>query len=318
MQQREYLVGVDIGGTKIAVGLLSEGGKIIKETRMDTRGEDGPEVVVKRLAESINSISTGYEIKGVGVGVPGTVDTESGTIKYWSTYNWENIPLKTMLNEYLKEKVNVVNDASAASWGEFTCGAGRNTNNMVFMTISTGIGGGIILERKLYVGSSMLAGEIGHVVVNPTGPTCNCGNYGCLEAYASGLSIQRFAVEAVKDRSSILLDMEKQEGRPIDTKMVFAAYEAGDSVAGQIIEQAAGYIGLSLANIIHTLSPDRIVLGGGVMKSGSSFMKKIEEATQQYVFPSYQKTYEIRCSELFEDAAMIGAAYLLKPLSKSE
>lgn len=318
MQQKEYLVGVDIGGTKIAVGLLSVDGKIIKETRIDTRGKDGPEIVVKRLVETINSLSEDYEIRGIGVGVPGIVDTEKGFIQYWSTFNWRNIPLAVMLNEYLDVKITVVNDASAATWGEFNFGAGRNTSNMVFMTISTGIGGGIIFERKLYAGSNMLAGEIGHVTVNPNGPKCNCGKNGCLEAYASGLSIQRLTVEAIKNRSSILIEMERQEKRPIDTKMVFAACEAGDLVAKEIIEQAATYIGVGLANIIHTLNPDCIVLGGGVMKSSAYFMKKIEEATQLYILPSYQNTYEIRRSELFEDAALIGAAYLLLSLSENQ
>lgn len=318
MQQKEYLVGVDIGGTKIAVGLLSVDGKIIKETRIDTRGKDGPEIVVKRLVETINSLSEDYEIRGIGVGVPGIVDTEKGIIQYWSTFNWRNIPLAVMLNEYLDVKITVVNDASAATWGEFNFGAGRNTSNMVFMTISTGIGGGIIFERKLYAGSNMLAGEIGHVTVNPNGPKCNCGKNGCLEAYASGLSIQRLTVEAIKNRSSILIEMERQEKRPIDTKMVFAACEAGDLVAKEIIEQAATYIGVGLANIIHTLNPDCIVLGGGVMKSSAYFMKKIEEATQLYILPSYQNTYEIRRSELFEDAALIGAAYLLLSLSENQ
>ncbi|MFJ7407950.1 MULTISPECIES: ROK family protein [unclassified Lysinibacillus] len=311
MQQKEYLVGVDMGGTKIAVGLLSVDGKIIKETRMDTRGHEGPEIVVNRLVAAINAFSEGYEIKGIGVGVPGIVDSDNGIIHYWSTFNWNNVPLGQMLNAQLDKKITVVNDASAATWGEFNFGAGQQSKNMLFMTISTGIGGGIIFERQLFTGSNMLAGEIGHVTVNPNGPTCNCGKSGCLEAYASGVSIQRRAMDAIKYRPSILVEMEKHERRPIDTKMVFAAYESGDLVAQEIIEQAATYVGIVLANFIQTFNPDRIVLGGGVMKTNSQFIEKIEEVTQNYVLPSYRNTYEIRRSQLFENAALIGAANLI-------
>jgi len=311
MQHKEYLVGVDMGGTKIAIGLLSVDGKIIKETRMDTRGHEGPEIVVNRVVEAVNALTEGYDIRSIGVGVPGIVDTAKGIIEYWSTFNWQNIHLEKMLHAQLKKKVTVVNDASAATWGEFNFGAGRHADNMAFMTISTGIGGGIILERKLYNGSNMLAGEIGHVTVNPNGPLCNCGKYGCLEAYASGLSIQRHAIEAIKNRPSILSDMEQQEKRPIDTKMVFAAYASGDDVAQEIIDQAATYVGIVLANFIQTFNPDCIVLGGGVMKTNARFMEKIQEVTQQYVLPSYRHTYEIKRSELFENAALIGAANLI-------
>ncbi|MFJ7668607.1 ROK family protein [Lysinibacillus sp. NPDC097195] len=311
MQHKEYLVGVDMGGTKIAVGLLSVDGKIIKEMRMDTRGHEGPELVVKRIVEAINALSEGYDIRSIGVGVPGIVNTEKGIIEYWSTFNWRNIHLEKMLYAQLQKKVTVVNDASAATWGEFNFGAGRHAHNMAFMTISTGIGGGIILERKLYNGSNMLAGEIGHVTVNPNGPLCNCGKFGCLEAYASGLSIQKHAVEAIKNRPSMLSDMEQQEKRPLDTKMVFAAYASGDDVAQQIIDQAATYVGIVLANFIQTFNPDCIVLGGGVMKTNARFMEKIQEVTHQYVLPSYRDTYEIRRSELFENAALIGAANLM-------
>ena len=311
MQHKEYLVGVDIGGTKIAVGLISADGKIVHETRMDTRGNDGPEAVVKRLADTIITLSKGYDIKGIGVGVPGIVDTENGIIQYWSTFNWGNVHLEKMLQQHIDKKITIVNDASAATWGEFNFGAGRHANNMVFMTISTGIGGGIIVDRKMYTGSNMLAGEMGHITVHPNGPTCNCGKIGCLESYASGLSIQRLAVEAIKQKPSMLIDMERLEKRAIDTKMVFAAYEAGDVVAQEIIDQAATYVGMGLANLIHLLNPDCIVLGGGVMKSSDFFIEKIRQATQQYILPSYRNTYAIRRSALFEDAALIGAANLL-------
>ncbi|MFJ7648804.1 ROK family protein [Lysinibacillus sp. NPDC097279] len=311
MQQKEYLVGVDMGGTKIAIGLLSVDGEMIKEIRMDTRGHEGPEIVVNRLVEAINALSEGYEIRGIGVGVPGIVDTDYGIIHYWSTFDWRNVHLGQMLNAQLDKKITVVNDASAATWGEFNFGAGQQSKNMLFMTISTGIGGGIIFERKLFTGSNRLAGEIGHVTVNPNGPTCNCGKLGCLEVYASGVSIQRHAVDAIKKSTSMLVEMEKQEQRPIDTKMVFAAYELGDIVAQEIIEQAATYVGIVLANFIQTFNPDCIVLGGGVMKTTSRFMEKIEEVTETYVLPSYRNTYEIRRSQLFENAALIGAAHLI-------
>ena len=279
-----YVVGVDLGGTKILTVLADLSGKVQAEIKVPTKAAEGPDKVIDRITASIAAVQQragAYPggLLGVCVGTPGPdLDIENGIVHFSNNLGWYNVPLKAYLQDKLQVPVIVENDANTAAMGEYAFGAGKCTGDMVYITVSTGIGGGIIIGGAVYHGAAGSAGEFGHMTVMPGGPQCTCGKFGCLEALASGTAIAKAAAELLAGGGGgAILHAAGGRKEAVDAKAVAAAAAGGDAEAGAILTGAARALGIGIANIINMLNPPLIVLGGGVMKMKELIWPTLEE-----------------------------------------
>jgi len=310
-QNMEYIVGVDLGGTKIATALLDLNGKILRRVRYETTPLKSAKEVIDCLIHSVHKVRGDIPITGVGVASPGAVDTKRGIILNGANLpEWVNIPLRQEMESQLELPVQIANDANAAAWGEYYAGAGKGSKTMAYITISTGIGSGIILDGRLLLGSNGYAGELGHTMIVQDGQLCGCGQLGCWEAYASGTSIARIAKEAAEKKFSLMTELAAQDGTVIGAKHLFKAASLGDSVAIGVIDEATSYIASGLKNVIHTFNPDCIVIGGGVSLAGDDLFAPVLEKTKRLVMEPYRETFRIVPALLGEDVGVVGAATL--------
>ena len=308
----QYVVGVDLGGTKVATALQDENGKVLNRVKYDTKRFTSAEAVIEGLVDSVNEVRGDFPIVGVGVASPGAVDTENGIIlKGTNLPGWTNIPLQKEMESRLNLPVKVVNDANAAAWGEYYAGAGKGSKTMVYVTISTGIGAGIVLNNALFIGRNGYAGELGHTAIQQDGIQCGCGKIGCWEAYASGTSIARIAREAAKQRVTMMTELAEKEGTSITAKHVFAAAKLDDPVACKVVDEVTSSIAIGLKNIVHTFNPDCIVIGGGVSLAGDALFHPVIEKTRELVLAPYRDTFKIVPAVLGNDVGVVGAATLL-------
>jgi glucokinase len=313
------ILAVDLGGTKKRLALVSSGGTVISSKQSLTLAEKGYRDVIRRMILGIRSIlkasgmGTG-DIQGVSVAAAGIIDTRNGIITISpSLPDWRNVYLKDIMFESLGIDIFLINDASAAALGEFHYGAGKGIDNLIYITVSTGIGGGIIIDRKLYLGVDGCAGEIGHMVIEANGPLCNCGNYGCLEILASGTAIAREARKRVKQGDITILSNLHKRVPNITAKDVFVAANKGDSVSFEVLNTAAFYLGIGMANIVNIFNPEMIVVGGGVSKMGNILLNPAREVVKQRAFTLPTNSVRIVKSKLGADSGIIGAAlYLLR------
>ncbi|MGG3279462.1 ROK family protein [Paenibacillus solani] len=311
-KQQEFVVGVDLGGTKIAAALFDSEGQLLNREQMETAGARTAEEVVDRITSMIRSVSDGRLLRGIGMASPGTVNSREGIVIHGTNLpEWSHVPLKAWMERDLHTEVQVLNDANAAAWGEYVRGAGRGSTNMVYVTFSTGIGSGIVLDGKLFLGSNSFAGELGHHIIDPSGPRCNCGSHGCWEVFASGTAIGLTASERMLTQSSIMSELAAEEPG-VSAKHVFEAKRLNDPVAVEVIDRAIYYMALGLVNVIHSFNPDRIVIGGGVSRAGDLLFPQLKEMTDKLVMPSYLGTYELVPAELRDDVGLVGAAALFQ------
>ena len=304
MIMNKVACGVDLGGTKLRMGIVNSDGNVIKKTEIPTPKHKSPEAVVdiincniRTLLEKANIKQT--HLKGIGICVPGFFNPK--TKKIFALTNlpgWEGIPIVNIIKEEFYVPVKLGNDAHMAAYGEYLYGAGKGTNNFVYITISTGIGGGVIIEGKPYYGTNHGAAELGHIVIDINGEKCNCGNYGCFEAMASGTAIARYG-KRIKNLS---------ENKPIKAEHVFEAAKGGNKIAIDIIEKEAFYIGIGLCNIIAAYNPEMIAIGGGVSNQWDILYPKIMKIIKNRALKHNAKVCEILRSELRGDAGIIGAA----------
>ncbi|TXK81436.1 ROK family protein [Paenibacillus sp. N3.4] len=307
----KYVVGIDLGGTKIAAALFDSRGTLVNRERMETAGAHTAKEVVQRMLGMIHTVSEGYSLSGVGLASPGAVNSRDGIVLHGTNLpEWKNVPLKSWMEEDLGVEVQVVNDANAAAWGEYVRGAGKGSENMVYVTFSTGIGAGIVLDGKLLLGTSSFAGELGHNIIDPNGPACSCGNRGCWEVFASGTAIRDTALQFMQNRSSLISDLTDSDTEAISAKHVFDAAKQGDPVAVEVIDRTIHYMALGIANAVHTFNPDRIVIGGGVSKVGNELFDALRAQTDKLVMKPYRGTYNIVSADLKDDVGLIGAAAL--------
>lgn len=313
MKLHELIIGVDLGGTNIKGALLDKQGSIIIKDQKSTQANAGPEAVARRMSEMISSLegiaaSKGAQVLGIGIGVPGQPNSRLGTVVFAPNLRWRNVPLVKYLHGATGLPIFLENDANMAALGEQWLGAGRGALNMVMITIGTGIGGGLIINGRLYSGGSGTAGEIGHTVIDPNGPLCSCGRRGCLETMTSATAMIRMAREAIDSGEvSVLSKAENLEARDI-----IRAAQAGDKVADRIINNAAYYLGLGLGNVINLLNPDTIVVGGGVSRAGEILFAPLRANTALHSLESAGQAVKIVPAELGNDAGCIGAAALVR------
>ncbi len=313
-----YIIGIDIGGTKTSVSLGNAQGKIIIRTVLPSEGVRSTLSQLKRIIRTyLKRYDQGLKrTRGIGITGPGPMDLKKGVlIKPPNMPAWRNVPLKRIFASSFALPVFVDNDANCAALGEKTFGAGKTVRDLFYYTVSTGIGGGLIINGDIYHGASSDAGEIGHSVIVPDGPRCNCGKRGCLEALASGTSIARIARKKVTE-GSLILKLAKNK-KKIDAEIVARAARKGDRLARQIYRQAAFYLGLSVTNVIHTINPEMIVIGGGVSKAGSILFKPLRNTVRKFSWPRPYRACKIVPAKLKDAVGDLGAISLvLKKLAK--
>ncbi len=264
-------IGVDIGGTKVLGGVVDPDGKVIDQARRDTPADD-PKEVLERIVEVIEELSEKHDVEAVGIGAAGWIDADRSTVLYAPNLAWRDEPLRDEVQKRTHHPVVVENDANVAAWAEFRYGAAKEANDsMVLFTIGTGIGGGIVLGGQLVRGAHGIAAELGHVLAVPHGHDCGCGARGCLEQYASGNALTRFAREAIAadpDRGKSLLNEAGGDAANLNGPMVTEAAQAGDPVALEAFAQAGFWLGQGLADMVQIFDPQVIVVGGGVIDAG--------------------------------------------------
>ncbi|WP_312148292.1 MULTISPECIES: ROK family protein [Paenibacillus] len=312
MQKVEsYVVGIDLGGTKIAAALFDSKGTVLKRELMETAGARTAKEVVQRMIDMIRSVSEGRPLTGVGLASPGAVNSQDGIVIHGTNLpEWDNVPLKHWMELELGVEVKVVNDANAAAWGEYVRGAGKGADNMVYVTFSTGIGAGIVIDGKLLLGKNSFAGELGHNIIDPNGTECSCGRFGCWEVFASGTAIRDMALRSMESRPSMITELANINGEKITSRHVFEAMALNDPVAVEVIDRSIHYMALGLANAVHTFNPDRIVIGGGVSKAGDLLFPALVEKTELFIMDPYKGTFTIEPAALKDDVGLIGAAAL--------
>lgn len=308
----KYIIGVDLGGTKISCALADLTGNIIETQVVATNANEGEIAVLNRIINVIDKVmlntnTTKEDIKAIGIGAPGPLDAKRGIIIEPANLPFTNFDLVTPIKEKFNIPVYLDNDANAAAIGEFMFGAGKGTENMIYITVSTGIGGGAILNGKIYRGRTTNALEVGHTTVEPfSSARCNCGNLGCLEALSSGTAIAKRAKDAVLSNIDTSLKMYET----ITSYEVFKEAANGDKVAISIRDNALKYLGVGVTNIINTFDPDKVVIGGGVSKAGEIVFDKIKEVVAERGLKTITEGCEIVPAELGTDAGVVGAVAL--------
>jgi glucokinase len=302
-------LAVDLGGTELRVALVAEDGRFLARDAEPTLARDGPQAVIGqivRLLRRMESRAEGCTILGVGVGAPGPLDPERGVVLRAPTLDgWSDVPLAASLGARLGQPVRLENDANVAALGEWMFGAGRGTRHMVFVTVSTGIGGGVIVDGRLLHGRHGMAAEIGHMAISERDIACPCGSTGCWETLASGTALARFANAAATEAATSL----PRDGS-ISARDVVAAAVAGDPLASHLLDQEARWLGVGFANLLHLFSPERIIVGGGVSAGLEAMRPTIEQVMRRRVMRAYRDVPLLRAA-LGADAGLAGAAGII-------
>lgn len=311
-------IGVDIGGTSIKIGLVEDTGAILEKWEIPTNQAGTSEIIVNEICDSIGAKLEKYgwtfrDAAGIGVGAPGFVDGKTGFVyEAVNIAGWRNVPLGELFTKRTGLPVFVENDANAAALGENWVGAGNQAENMVAVTLGTGVGGGIIANGKILDGVNGTAGEIGHITIDPHGYPCNCGRRGCLETITSATGIARQAMENIaKDPDSGLAEYYRMNGG-VTAKVVFSRAAQGDANCQEIVEHTTDVLGKALANLAIIVNPSCMVIGGGVSKSRDQLLQPLKHAFSKYALPRVSEVCEIKLAQLGNDAGLIGAASLVK------
>ncbi len=296
-------VGIDIGGTTTKIGLVDIHQKLLVSESMDTNAARPAEEVVKEIAEKTLALLEKQGIAmdqcvGAGIGVPGTVDAEAGVVRYSNNIKWDHVELAKMIGEYLPIPVRIANDADCAALGEAVAGAGRECQDVIMLTLGTGVGGGIILDGKIYEGKGIGGSELGHMVIVEGGEPCTCGRRGCLEAYASATALKR--------------DAKRATGKELTPEEIFAGAKAGDEALQKIVEAYISRLGTGIVNIVNIFRPQLVILGGGISAQGEELLAPLREMMKTGCFGGEKSELpEITVAALGNEAGMIGAASLL-------
>jgi glucokinase len=312
------LIGIDVGGTNIKIGCFDTHLKLLKKTSIATDAGAGPQPVVKRIVDTVGALvkESGFkltDISAAGIGTPGPADYKAGILTNPTNMPaFKNVPIRQMLSDALHCPVVFDNDANVACFGEFAAGAGKGVSDMVFFTLGTGIGSGIISEGKLLLGSGGNAAELGHTIIYPDGRLCNCGQKGCAEAYASASNTAKRATEAVEAGEKSSLKKVLDKNGQITCKDVYDHLKAGDKLAKKITDETANVLAILCINTLHATEPQRIVFAGGMIAAGDILLSRIKDYFSEQIWKLKKETVEICFATLGEDAGIIGAAALAK------
>ncbi|MDN5951057.1 MAG: ROK family glucokinase [Loigolactobacillus coryniformis] len=311
------LIGVDLGGTTTKFAILTVEGDIQQRWSIDTNVLDEGAHIIPDIIESINHHMKLYDMTadqfaGIGMGSPGTVDRKLGTVIGAYNLNWKTLQqAKKEIEAGTGIEFAIDNDANVAALGERWKGAGENDDNVAFVTLGTGVGGGIIADGHLLHGTAGSAGEIGHITVDPKGYLCTCGKHGCLETVASATGVVRVARDMAEEYAGTSqLKQILDDGNEISSKITFDLAKQGDPLAKMVVDKVAKYLGIALGNVGNTLNPAFIVIGGGVSAAGTFLLDQVQAYFDEYTFPQVRETPKLKLAELGNVAGVIGAASL--------
>jgi glucokinase len=322
-----YVIGIDIGGTNLVVGAVAEdGSRLLAHRTEPTRPEQGPDAVLVRLAglaratiAECRKVDPSGQIEGVGVGAPGPLDTRTGVLFLTPNLGWVNMPLRQRMADLVGLPTTLDNDANCAVFGEWWRGAARGCRHAIGFTIGTGIGGGIIVDGRLYHGGSDCAGEFGHTTIDPEGRHCKCGNYGCLEAYASGPAIALRFMEALssgaESRVPAMVDGDLSR---ITAQTVYQAAQEEDGLALEVVRDTAKYLGVGVANLVNVFNPEIVVICGGVTLAGERLFAPLRQEVARRAFKPAVQSCRIVPGELSGTAGVYGAVASFLQLRKDD
>lgn len=314
----KYAIGVDLGGTNIVSILMDEKGKILARDKRATEGSQGRDHVIERIAEGISAVFSHTTLNtqrtthiiGIGIGTPGLVDMDKGIVyEAPNIPKWDNVHLAEIYRKKFGIPVFLENDANSAALGEWWIGAGKGTKYMICLTLGTGIGGGIIIDGKVYHGSEGYGGELGHISLSFDGPKCGCGNTGCLEAYASAIAIIRRTKEALKkNKKNLIYKLIEGDLNKISPAIVTKAAKLGDALAKKIWSDTGFYLGSAIASYANIFNPEIVVLTGGMTGAGDLLFKPMITTVKKRAFKNAVKHLKIRPGKIPDDAGAVGAA----------
>lgn len=315
-ENRETLVlGIDLGGTKILTAVANSLGKVLSRDHSVTPATKGPEAVIQSILESVGRALdqagiAASELGAIGVGAPGLSNPHTGIIFTEPNLpGWRDVPLRDIIEREIDKKTFLINDANAAALGEFHFGVGRGTRHFIYITISTGIGGGIVIDGKIYTGCTGTAAEVGHMTIDDDGPVCSCGNTGCWETLGSGTALAREARHRIEEgaRTSIL-DFVDGDTEKVTAQIIHTAAEEGDALAKELIARTGYYVGVGLANLINIFNPELIVIGGGLSNIGDMLLGPAYEAAEERAFKEAYRAVRFAPAKLGRDSGVLGAA----------
>ena len=312
---KKYSIGIDIGGTNITVALVTGNGKILRKIRFPTKAEEGKTKTIKCILKALGAIMKGLRsnsIEGIGIGAAGDIDQDRGVVRFSPNLLWKDVPIVRLIREKFNLKVVLDNDANAAAWATYILETGRKVKSLLCITLGTGVGGGIILNGRIYHGASGSAGEIGHMTLNPQGQRCRCGNYGCLETYIGSAYIVKKAIREIrKGEKSLIKKIAGGNLKSVTPETIQAAALKGDKLARRIWKEAGEYLGIALSGVINLLNPEVIVFGGGVARAGELIFKPMKAEIRKRTFKTPFEKVKFTCTRFGEDLGVIGAALLI-------
>jgi glucokinase len=321
---RDWVVGVDLGATKIALGLIDPADRVVARRRTPTQAADGPEAVVERIAQSVlelhSELPTGKRIAALGICTPGPVDHETGTLLDPPNLpELHNAPLRDMLSDRLDLPVRLEHDAKAAALGEFHYGAGRGQQSMVYIVLGTGVGGAIIMDGQLYRGTHNSAGEVGHITLDRHGDPCSCGCRGCVETYVSGPALARRYLRALEHTQadvghacSVTEKAGQHKTMAVSGEQVAHLARCGDALATQVLAEAGEALGIAVASMAMILDIELYVVGSSVARAGELLLVPAREAVPHHCFGSVSRRLRIVTTELWDDGPILGCGWLAR------
>ncbi len=308
------VLAIDLGGTKVIAAIISDEGEVMAREYHHTLANEGPQPIINRMLLSIDHLLSAQDMSlsqlhSISVAAAGAIDMKKGVVTFSPNLpGWCDIPLRDIIKEKYGINTFLLNDASAAALGEHRFGAGRGVKSLIYLTVSTGIGGGIIINDKLYLGPCGSAGEIGHMTIDVNGPRCNCGNIGCLETLASGTAVAREAIRRVsRGEKSSLTEIVEGKIENITAEKVGIAAQGGDSLASEIIAKAAVYLGVGIVNLVNIFNPEMIIVGGGMAKMGDLLLAPARQVVLERAYQLPAQAVRIVPAQLGDDAGVLGA-----------
>ena len=309
-----FFLGIDLGGTNIKSGVVDDEGRVLSSISLKTQADKGPEVGLDNLVaagnQAVDESGLDWErIGSVGLGSPGTMDIEAGMLlEPPNLPGWDNLPIRQLLSDRLERPVVLQNDGNAAAYGEYWVGAGKNTHSLVMFTLGTGVGGGIVIGGTILQGRHSHGGECGHIIIEAeNGRLCSCGGFGHLEGYASATALVQRAIEALQAGAdpSLLRSIKPDD---LSSRAISEAAQAGDHLARRLMRETAHYLAVGAVNVMHTIDPDIVVLGGGMIAAGLPFLEDIRGGIRAMAFPVPAVRTRIEYALLGGEAGFIGAA----------
>lgn len=316
----KYYVGIDLGGTNIVAGLVDENYNILgKVSRKTNRPRPAKAIADDMAACALDVIKqqglTPEQVEWIGIGTPGIANSETGIIEYSNNLDFHDVPMVQWISEATGRPAFVENDANAAAYGEFVAGAAKGAQNAVCITLGTGVGGGVIVDGKIYAGSNYAGAELGHTILNMDGPQCTCGRKGCFEVYSSATGLIRMTQEAIDAHPDCLMAKSAAENGKVSARTAFDCMRKGDPFAKEVVDFYIKALAAGITNMINIFQPDVLCIGGGVCNEGDALLLPVKALVAQEVYTkNSEKNTEIVIAKLGNDAGIIGAAFLGKAI----